>query len=43
MTETTSIDYRLLLPQALVGLVDSMSYMVVAPSIIFYVLAAVGK
>jgi MFS transporter, ceroid-lipofuscinosis neuronal protein 7 len=34
--------YRLLLPQAFVGLVDAISYMVVAPSIVFYVLGLGG-
>jgi hypothetical protein len=43
MAEATSIDYHLLVPQALVGLVDSMCYMVVAPSLVFYILAAGGK
>lgn len=43
MEEASSTDYSLLVPQALVGLVDSMSYMVVAPSIVFYVLAAGGR
>jgi hypothetical protein len=43
MEESTSIDYNLLVPQALVGLVDSISYMVVAPSLVFYILAASGK
>ena len=34
--------YRMLLPQALVGLIDSVSMMVVAPSIVFYVLSLGG-
>jgi len=34
--------YRLLLPQCLVGLIDAISFMVVAPSIVFYVLAMGG-
>lgn len=35
--------YRLLLPQCLVGLIDAISFMVVAPSIVFYVLATGGS
>jgi ceroid-lipofuscinosis MFS transporter 7 len=31
------IPWHMLLPQALVGLVDAISYMIVAPSIVFYV------
>lgn len=42
MPESSSIDYGLLLPQALVAVVDSMSYMVVSPSIVFYVLGLGG-
>lgn len=34
--------FRLLLPQALVGLVDAISFMIVAPSLIFYVLQVGG-
>ena len=35
--------YRLLLPQCLNGLVDAISFMVVAPSIVFYVLSMGGS
>mmetsp|Transcript_18492 Transcript_18492/g.23812 ORF Transcript_18492/g.23812 Transcript_18492/m.23812 type:complete len:567 (+) Transcript_18492:189-1889(+) len=41
-TKTTPIDYRLLTPQILIGLVDAMSYMVVSPSIVFYILESGG-
>jgi len=34
--------YRLLIPQCLVGLIDAISFMVVAPSIVFYVLSLGG-
>ena len=43
VTEPQSDYYRLLVPQCLVGLVDAISFMVVAPSIIFYVLAMGGS
>lgn len=36
------IDYRLLAPQALIGLVDAIAYMVISPSIVFYVLQVGG-
>jgi len=36
------VDYRLLFPQALVGLVDAVSFMIVGPSLIFYVYQAGG-
>ena len=39
----SGIPYRLLAPLALVGLTDAISYMVTAPSIVFYVLANVGS
>jgi hypothetical protein len=32
-----AVPYSLLLPQALVGLVDAISFMVIAPSLVFYV------
>lgn len=34
--------YILLLPQAFVGFVDAVSFMVVAPSVVFYVLNVGG-
>lgn len=37
------IPLRLLAPQAFVGLMDSISYMVTAPSIVFYILANGGS
>ena len=40
--KTTAEYYWLLLPQALTGLVDSISFMVVSPSVIFYVRALGG-
>jgi hypothetical protein len=36
--DSTNVNYTLLAPQALVGLMDALSYMVTAPSIVFYVL-----
>ena len=36
------VPYRLLLPQAFVGLVDSISFMIIAPSLVFYVLQQGG-
>jgi hypothetical protein len=40
--DETPVPYRLLLPQALVGLVDSISFMIIAPSLVFYVLQQGG-
>ncbi|GKY95224.1 hypothetical protein MPSEU_000485400 [Mayamaea pseudoterrestris] len=40
--EEVPVPYKLLLPQALVGLVDSISFMIIAPSLIFYVLQQGG-
>eukprot|EP00977_Amphora_coffeiformis_P003154 scaffold586_cov155-Amphora_coffeaeformis.AAC.15 len=39
----SEVPYRLLAPLALVGLTDAISYMVTAPSIVFYVLANGGS
>lgn len=35
--DESNIDYGLLLPQCLVGLIDALSFMIIAPSLIFYV------
>ena len=40
--DNSSVPYRLLLPQALVGLVDSISFMIIAPSLVFYVVQQGG-
>jgi len=38
MSSLSTLDYYLLLlPQAIVGLVDAISFMVVGPSVVFYV------
>jgi MFS family permease len=39
---SSKIPYELLAPQALIGLVDALSYMVTAPSLVFYVLQSGG-
>jgi MFS family permease len=41
--DSSKIDYDLLLPQCLVGLIDAISFMVVAPSLVFYVRAMGGS
>lgn len=40
---SSKIDYGLLLPQCLVGLIDAISFMVVTPSLVFYVRAMGGS
>lgn len=42
-SDASNIDYSLLLPQCLVGLIDAVSFMVVAPSLVFYVRATGGS
>ena len=37
-----SIPYKLLVPQALIGLVDALSFMITSPSLVFYVLQSGG-
>jgi hypothetical protein len=41
--DNNDADLWLLAPQALVGLMDALSYMVTAPSIVFYVLQVSGQ
>lgn len=43
MFAKSGIPFALLAPQAFVGLMDAISYMVTAPSIVFYVLANGGS
>jgi MFS family permease len=38
-----SIPYKLLVPQAIVGFVDAISFMIIAPSLVFYVLGRGGS